>query len=117
MRHRTAIAVFCFALPLAACATPPNIHVASGYSAPPAPPVKHAYYDPYIPYGEANAVWTPPSWIVMERSNLHPIHPRSRIEPTTNTLHGRPEHRADRDSRLPAPSNRARLPAKKCASR
>ncbi len=47
-------------LGLAACATPPNIRSAGDYDAPAAPPVKHALYDPYAAYGQANATWRPP---------------------------------------------------------
>lgn len=39
-----------------------NLKSASDYSAPAAPTVKHPYYNPYSPYGEANARWTPPVW-------------------------------------------------------
>ena len=37
-----------------------NLKSAGDYSAPPAPPVRHPYYDPYAPYGQANATWRPP---------------------------------------------------------
>ncbi len=47
-------------LGVAACATPPNVKSASDYNAPAAPPVKHALYDPYAPYGQANPTWRPP---------------------------------------------------------
>lgn len=47
-------------LGVAACATPPNVKSASDYHAPAAPPVKHTLYDPYAPYGQANATWRPP---------------------------------------------------------
>ena len=47
-------------LGLTACATPPNLKSASDYHAPAAPPVKYPLYDPYAPYGQANAMWRPP---------------------------------------------------------
>ena len=46
---------------LAACGGG-NIESARDYGAPAAPSVKHPYYDPYAPYGRANATWTPPVW-------------------------------------------------------
>ena len=53
-------AAFLISLTLAGCATAPNVRSASDYNAPAAPPVKHPYYDPYAPYGQANATWRPP---------------------------------------------------------
>jgi len=47
-------------LGLTACATPPNLKSARDYDAPAPPPVKHPRYDPYAPYGQANATWRPP---------------------------------------------------------
>ena len=32
----------------------------SSYDAPKAPPVRNSIYDPYQPYGQANATWRPP---------------------------------------------------------
>ncbi len=46
---------------LAACSSG-NIKSARDYNVPAAPPVRHRYYSPYAPYGEANATWTPPVW-------------------------------------------------------
>lgn len=43
-----------------ACAAPPNVRSANDYDAPAAPPVKHPFYDPFTPYGQANATWRPP---------------------------------------------------------
>ena len=48
------------ALCVAGCASPPNVHSANDYNAPKAPPVLHPFYDPYAPYGQANATWRPP---------------------------------------------------------
>lgn len=46
---------------LAACAqNPPNVKSAGSYSAPEAPPVRNPIYNPYAPYGEANATWRAP---------------------------------------------------------
>lgn len=46
---------------LAACSSG-NIKSTRDYNAPTAPPVRHPFYSPYAPYGEANATWTPPVW-------------------------------------------------------
>jgi len=45
----------------AACSSP-NIRSASSYHAPKAPPVRSTDYNPYAPYGEANATWMPPTF-------------------------------------------------------
>ncbi len=47
------------ALALTACAHG-NVKSASDYTAPEAPPVRYPLYNPYSPYGEANATWQPP---------------------------------------------------------
>ena len=47
------------ALALAACAHG-NVTSASDYTPPRAPPVRYPLYNPYSPYGEANASWQPP---------------------------------------------------------
>ena len=39
-----------------------NLKSARDYNAPPAPLVRHPYYNPYAPYGQANATWTPDVW-------------------------------------------------------
>lgn len=39
-----------------------NIKSARDYNAPAAPTVRHPYYNPFAPYGEANATWTSPVW-------------------------------------------------------
>lgn len=36
-----------------------NLKSFSDYSAPAAPPVRHAVYDPFATYGSSNATWTP----------------------------------------------------------
>ena len=46
---------------LSACSSG-NIKSVRDYNAPAAPPVRHPYYNPYTPYGETNATWTPPVW-------------------------------------------------------
>lgn len=61
MRPFCLVLIAFVAAPLAACGGG-NLKSARDYSAPAAPPVKHPYYDPYAPYGEANARWTPPVW-------------------------------------------------------
>jgi hypothetical protein len=58
---RPTLLFVCFALlSVSACASPPNVRSANDYDAPSAPPVKHPLYDPYAPYGQANATWRPP---------------------------------------------------------
>ena len=46
---------------LSACSSG-NIKSVRDYNAPAALPVRHPYFNPYAPYGEANATWTPPVW-------------------------------------------------------
>ncbi len=46
---------------LTACSSG-NIKSARDYHAPAAPLVRQPYYNPYAPYGDANATWTPPVW-------------------------------------------------------
>ncbi len=58
---RTALAVLPLiaALGLSACASG-NVKSTHDYTAPEAPPVRNSIYNPYAPYGEAKATWTPP---------------------------------------------------------
>ena len=44
---------------LAACSSG-NVKSARDYNAPAAPTVQHPLYDPYMPYGTANATWAAP---------------------------------------------------------
>lgn len=44
---------------LAACSSG-NVKSARDYNAPAAPTVQHPLYDPYMPYGSANATWAAP---------------------------------------------------------
>jgi hypothetical protein len=46
---------------LAACSSP-NVRSASSDHAPTAPAVRNPDYNPYAPYGEANATWMPPTF-------------------------------------------------------
>jgi hypothetical protein len=46
---------------LAACDNG-NIKPVSSYNAPKAPPVRNPSYNPYAAYGEANAIWQPPTY-------------------------------------------------------
>lgn len=39
-----------------------NVKKLSDYSAPPPPPIRNPTYNPYAPYGDANATWTPPTF-------------------------------------------------------
>ncbi len=50
------IALACAAL--AGCASG-NLKSASAYTAPPARHVYHPWYNPWMPYGSANATWQP----------------------------------------------------------
>ncbi len=59
MRISPALAALPVALSLMGCSGG-NLKSASDYHAPPAPPVRHPSYNPYAPYGEANATWRPP---------------------------------------------------------
>ena len=87
---------------LAACSSP-NVRSASSYDAPKAPPVRQPVYNPYAPYGEANATWTPPTFnrdgtIVKPRRTVHSGRPpqlrnralgkrRERRQPTGTPRH------------------------------
>ena len=48
-----------FTVNLAACSSG-NVKSARDYSAPAAPPIRDAFYDPGMPYGSANATWAAP---------------------------------------------------------
>jgi hypothetical protein len=39
-----------------------NVKPVADYSAPPPPPLHDPTYNPYTPYGDANATWTPPTY-------------------------------------------------------
>ena len=59
MHHSDFILVGILAVSLAACGSG-NVKSARNYDAPAAPPVQHPLYDPYMPYGTANATWAAP---------------------------------------------------------
>ena len=59
MQRSTPILIGIFAASLAACSSG-NVKSARDYNAPAAPPVQHPQYDPYMPYGAANATWAAP---------------------------------------------------------
>lgn len=61
MRPSRPILFIALTTSLAACSSG-NIKSAKDYNAPAAPTVRHPYYNPYVPYGQANATWTPPVW-------------------------------------------------------
>lgn len=61
MHLRRKASTVAFAAVLSACSSG-NIKSARDYNAPAAPTVRHPYYNPYTPYGEVNAIWTPPVW-------------------------------------------------------
>ena len=54
-------AIFLLSLFATACSSG-NLRSARDFSAPVAPLVQHPYYNPYAPYGQANATWTPTVW-------------------------------------------------------
>ncbi len=39
-----------------------NVKPVSSYSAPPAPATRNPTFNPYAPYGDANATWEPPTF-------------------------------------------------------
>lgn len=60
-----------------------NLKSAAEYDPPSAPPVIHPEFDPYAPYGQANATWRPP---VADRNGtiVKPSEPSSEV--------GRPDY-------------------------
>jgi hypothetical protein len=58
---RAVILLPLLALALAGC-DHGNIKPVTDYSAPPTPPLHDPTYNPYAPYGDANATWTPPTY-------------------------------------------------------
>jgi hypothetical protein len=56
---RTTLVLFCGLLALSAC-DHGNVKPVSSYSPPPAPQVRNPTFNPYAPYGDANATWEPP---------------------------------------------------------
>ena len=56
---RPAFLLLFSSLSLAAC-DHGNIKPVSSYDAPKALTVRNSTYDPYQPYGQANAIWRPP---------------------------------------------------------
>lgn len=53
-------------LALAGCSSG-NLKSAKDYDIPPPPPIRHATYNPYTGYGDANATWRPP---VLDRDGM-----------------------------------------------
>ena len=53
-----------------------NIKPVSSYDSPKAPPVRNSIYDPYQPYGQANATWRPPVFN-RDRTIVKPSEPSS----------------------------------------
>jgi hypothetical protein len=39
-----------------------NVKPVASFSPPPAPPVRNPSFNPYAPYGDANATWEPPAF-------------------------------------------------------
>lgn len=73
MQRSALIRIGLLATALAACSNG-NVKSASDYHAPAAPPVKNPLYDPYTPYGAANATWAAP---IYNRAGtiVHPFDP------------------------------------------
>ena len=72
---RPALLLLVAGLPLAAC-DHGNIKPVSSSDAPKAPPVRNSIYDPYQPYGQANATWRPPVFN-RDRTIVKPSEPSS----------------------------------------
>lgn len=72
---RPALFLIAVSLPLAAC-DHGNTKPVSSYDAPKAPPVRNSTYDPYQPYGQANATWRPPVFN-RDRTIVKPSEPSS----------------------------------------
>ena len=72
---RPALLLLLASISLAAC-DHGNIKPVSSYDAPKAPPVRNSIYDPYQPYGQANATWRPPVFN-RDRTIVKPSEPSS----------------------------------------
>ena len=72
---RPALLLLVASIALAAC-DHGNIKPVSSYDAPKAPPVRNSIYDPYQPYGQANATWRPPVFN-RDRTMVKPSEPSS----------------------------------------
>jgi hypothetical protein len=59
MRPSTIAAVLGCASLFSGCSSP-NVRALGSYATVQPPPIKNFYYDPYAPYGSANATWRPP---------------------------------------------------------
>lgn len=80
--HRSIAALLLVATTLCACASG-NVRSARSYSAPAAPQVRNPIYNPYAPFGEANATWRPPAFN-RDGTIVRPV------EPSTDA--GRPDY-------------------------
>jgi hypothetical protein len=61
MQRSPLILIGLLATALTACSSG-NVKSARDHYAPPAPTVQNPLYDPYMPYGTANATWRAPSY-------------------------------------------------------
>ena len=82
--HRSALILVGFlSVSLAACSSG-NVKSARDYDAPTAPTVQHPLYDPYMPYGTANATWAAPIYnragTIVRPSDLRIDHGRPSYE-------------------------------------
>lgn len=53
-----------------------NVKPVTSYSAPPAPTVRNPTFNPYAPYGDANATWEPPTFN-QDGTIVKPVEPSS----------------------------------------
>ena len=53
-----------------------NVKTVASYSAPSAPPVRNPTFNPYAPYGDANATWEPPTFD-RDGTIVKPVEPSS----------------------------------------
>lgn len=72
---RKSFLLFAGLLALSAC-DHGNVKPVASYSAPPAPPVQNPTFNPYAPYGDANATWEPPTFN-QDGTIVKPVEPSS----------------------------------------
>ena len=72
---RKSILLLAGLLALSAC-DQGNVKPVASYSASPAPPVRNPTFNPYAPYGDANATWEPPTFN-QDGTDVKPSEPSS----------------------------------------
>ena len=75
MRSSSFFIVSASLLAVAGCSSG-NLKSAKDYNVPPPPPIRHATYNPYAGYGDANATWRPPV-VDRDRTIQKPAEPSS----------------------------------------